>query len=265
MKVKITPNCMLACIFLVNIFFLANPLFAKAPERSFYQLTIYHIKDKMQEERLDKYLSEAFIPAVHRQGIKTVGVFKTANIDTATVKRIYVFIPYRSLKQLHSLLQTLDKDPLLAEKGSDYVNAKFNEAPYLRKESIIMQAFSGMPTLKKPVFNVPNNQRIYELRSYESATEKLYLNKVQMFNEDEIEIFERIGSQPIFFGEVLAGSKMPNLMYMTAYSDKASRDAHWKIFGNDPTWKRIVNLPKYKNNMTKADVYFLTPATYSDL
>ncbi len=86
-----------------------------------------------------------------------------------------------------------------------------------------------------------------------------------MFNHDEMEIFERIGSQPVFYGEVIAGSRMPNMMYMTSYSDKASRDAHWKTFGSDPAWKRISALPKYKNNMTRMDVQFLTPANYSDI
>jgi hypothetical protein len=263
MKFKLTTTCIISGLILLSSF-LTSPLIAKVPEKQFYQLIVYHIKDKAQEETIDKYLSEAYLPAIHRQGIPTVGVFKTANIDTATNKRIYVLIPYQSFKQFSGLQQALDKDKELASKGADYINAPFGNAPYLVKESIFMQAFDKMPVLKKPTFSSPKSERIYELRSYRSDTEKLYHNKVQMFNQDEMEIFERIGSQPVFYGEVLFGSQMPNLMYMTTYANKADRDAHWKTFGSDPKWKSISALPKYKNNMTKADVQFLTPADYSD-
>jgi hypothetical protein len=265
MRFKSTWIGFLIGFILINTFFITSPVLAKAPVREFYQLIVYHIKDKAQEERLDKYLSEAYVPALRRLGIKTVGVFKTANIDTAKDKRMYVLVPHQSLQQFHSLNQRLEKDQEYTTKGADYINASFDNAPYVRKESIIMQAFKNMPVLKKPVFNAPKNTRVYELRSYESATEKISLNKINMFNDDEMEIFVRIGSQPVFYGEVLAGSRMPNMMYMTSYSDKASRDAHWKTFGSDPAWKRISALPKYKKNMDRMDVQFLTPTSYSDI
>ena len=237
-----------------------------APASQFYQLLVYHVKDKRQEVITDKYLAEAWLPALHRAGLIQVGVFKTLGIDTASDKKIYVLTAYRSLDQFQKITKQLTTDRELAVKGVGYVDAKFNEPSYLRKESILMEAFSGMPTWKTPVFSNPKNERIYELRSYESATEKLYHNKVSMFNEGkEMDIFYRLGSQPMFYGEVLAGSRMPNLMYMTTYSDKKSRDAHWKSFGSDPEWKRLSALPEYQNNMQKAVVEFLVPADYSEL
>lgn len=265
MKSTISKGCFIVFFVCANMLLSTMPSFANAPSKQFYQLVIYHIENKTQEERIDNYLADAYLPAVHRSGIKTVGVFKTANIDTASDKRVYVFIPYQSLKQFHETTQLLDNDAELAVKGKDYLNASYDDAPYSRKESILLEAFSGMPMLKKPSFTSPKSERIYELRSYESATEKLYLNKVQMFNEDEMEIFERIGSQPVFYGKVLAGSHMPNLMYMTSYSTKSSRDEHWKTFGDDPKWKRISALPQYQHNTSKAVIQFLTPTEYSDL
>ncbi len=74
-----------------------------------------------------------------------------------------------------------------------------------------------MPVSKKPVLKSSSVEKVYELRSYESATEKLYLNKVDMFNAGgEITLFEQLGFNAVFYGMVLAGSKMPNLMYMTS-------------------------------------------------
>ena len=38
----------------------------------------------------------------------------------------------------------------------------------------------------------------------------------------------------MFYASVLAGARMPNLMYMTTFENQAERDAHWKTFGDDP-------------------------------
>lgn len=250
------------CLFTIS---LNAKSLVKPASRQIYQLLIYHIQDKNQEVRMDKYLSESYLPALHRSGIKTVGVFKTANIDTAKDKKIYVFIPFKSLTEFLKISKLTATDPQLAAQGKDYIDAAYNEAPYSRMESTLMEAFAGMPQLKKPSFSNPKSERIYELRSYESATEKLYRKKVSMFDKEEVEIFDRIGSQPIFYGEVISGSKMPNLMYITSYNNMQSRDEHWKTFGDDPKWKRVSTLPEYQKVVSKADIIFLTPADYSDL
>ena len=267
MKSKLTLRLITAAIVITNsLLSVTNVTAANAPARQFYQLLIYHVNNKTQEASTDKYLSEAWIPALHRAGIEKIGVFKTLGIDTATDKKIYVLTAFKSLTQFHKITQLLNGDKELGVKGAAYLEAKYDDAPYERKEAILMEAFAGMPVWKAPVFSNPKNERIYELRSYESATEKLYQNKVQMFNEgNEMEIFERIGSQPLFYGEVLAGSRLPNLMYITTYSDKKSRDEHWKVFVNDPAWKRLSALPEYQHNMQKANIDFLVPAEYSDI
>jgi len=90
-------------------------------------------------------------------------------------------------------------------------------------------------------------------------------NKVEMFNKGEIQLFEKLGFNAVFYGQVIAGGKMPNLMYITSFDNKASRDQHWKTFGSDPEWKVMSALPQYQNNVSKIDITFLTPTSYSKL
>lgn len=78
-------------------------------------------------------------------------------------------------------------------------------------------------------------------------------------------IFDKLGFNPVFYGEVLAGSRMPNLMYMTTFSNKASRDEHWKAFVDDSDWKKLSALPEYQNNVSHADIFLLFPTDYSDI
>ena len=120
---------------------------------------------------------------------------------------------------------------------------------------------SAAPNLKSAV-----NERVYELRSYESHTEKIHQNKVEMFNKgDEVGLFKRLGFNAVFYGEVVSGARMPNLMYMTTFDNQAARDEHWKAFSADSQWKTLSVMPEYQKNVSKNVQVFLRPTTYSDL
>lgn len=206
-----------------------------APPKEYYSILVYHLKDAAQETRLDAYLKDAFLPAVHKAGIAKVGVFKPIDNDTSSDRRIYVFVPGRSADQLLKLPQQLLSDNGYVTAGKDYIDAAWDQPIYSRMENIILEAFSGMPKMEAPALKAPKSERIYELRSYESATEKLHQNKVEMFNGgDEIAIFKRLDFNAVFYGDVLSGAHMPNLMYMTAFESRNARDGHWKSFTNDP-------------------------------
>ena len=87
-----------------------------------------------------------------------------------------------------------------------------------------------------------------------------------MFNEaGEINLFLNLGFQPVFFGEVISGAAMPNLMYMTTFSSSASRAEHWDAFRNSPEWTVMKEIEKYKNTVSHIDKYLLQPTDYSDL
>ena len=86
-----------------------------------------------------------------------------------------------------------------------------------------------------------------------------------MFNEgDEIGLFKKLNFNAVFYSEVIAGSHMPNLMYMTCFENKADRDAHWKSFVGDPFWKTLLAMPMYQHNVSHIDINFLRPTDYSD-
>ena len=87
-----------------------------------------------------------------------------------------------------------------------------------------------------------------------------------MFNAGgEIKLFARLGFNGIFYGAVATGSKMPNLMYLTAFENQAAREAHWKTFGSDPEWKTLSARPEYQHNVSHIDIVFLRPTAYSGL
>lgn len=241
------------------------PAYAFDVKRDYYEIKIYHLATPAQGQKVDKYLKDAFIPAMHRAGISKVGVFKPI-ADSVADKFIYVLIPYTSFDQFEKLPGILEKDAQYNTAGKEYIDAAYTDPPYARMESILLKAFEGMPSFFAPKFNTPVGDRVYELRSYEGHTEKIYRNKVQMFNQgDEIGLFNRLGFNAVFYGEVMVGSRMPNLMYMTSFENKASRDAHWKAFSADPQWKKLSAMPEYQHNVSKNTITFLKPAAYSEI
>lgn len=247
---------------------LTSFLYGKGPadaKQMYYELKIYRLKDPAKNTVIDKYLRDAFIPAMHRAGINNIGVFKPVQTDTASGKLVYVFIPYKTSEQYFNVITALEKDKVYAEAGKEFLDASYDDPPFTRYESIFMKAFSFMPEMKAPVYTTPRNERIYELRSYESATIEKARKKIHMFNEGgEMAIFEKIGSNAVFYGQVLFGSLKPRLMYMTTYANMKSHDEHWAAFRAHPDWKVLSAKDEYKNTVTKANPYLLYPTDYSD-
>ena len=240
--------------------------FSKAKSREFYQIKIYSIENEQQEQRMDKFLEDAYLPALHRAGISKVGVFKPNEDHELWGKAIFVWIPFRSLKQFEKLPAKLNNDQQYQQDGRDYIDAKHDNAPYKRIESILLKAFKDMPRHGIPKHDTPPAERVYELRSYEGPTEKLYRKKVEMFNEGgEVILFNSLEFHALFYGEVISGPTMPNLMYMTTFANKASQSEHWDAFRNHPDWLVLKEIEAYKNTVSKNVKYMLHPTDYSDL
>lgn len=236
-----------------------------AKTRDYYQIQVYKLSGKVQEEKMDHFLKAAYIPAMHRAGIKTVGVFKPIESDTTSGKRIYVWVPFTSLDHFNKIREKLNMDAIYQKDGAEVLNAPFDQVPYLRKESILLLSFHLNPNYFVPSFTTSPEKRIYELRSYEGPTENLFRKKVEMFNEGgEMALFKSLEFNAVFYAEVISGSTMPNLMYMTTFSDMESHDAHWNAFTKSPEWLKLKVMPQYLNTVSKAVKILLHPTDYSD-
>lgn len=245
------------------VLLVTNSGFAKT--RDFYQIQVYRLTGKAQEDKMDNFLKNAYLPALHKAGIKSVGVFKPIETDTTAGKRVFVWIPFTSLDHFLKIQDILGKDEAFQKSGIDFLGAPFDQVPFVRKESILLRAFQDAPNFNLPKLHTPHSARIYELRSYEGPTENLFRKKVHMFNEGgEMKIFTSLDFNAVFYAEVISGSTMPNLMYLTTYADMDSRKAHWDAFRNHPDWKTLSGLAEYKNTVSRSVIMLLHPTDYSD-
>ncbi|MGH2562985.1 MAG: hypothetical protein ACRDE5_00615, partial [Ginsengibacter sp.] len=113
-------------LFLISV---SSSLIAKS-QPDFYQIKIYHLKNEDQVAQVDAFLQNAYLPALHRKGIKNIGVFKPIANDTASVKFIYVLIPFKSIEQWRSMNDELNKDKTYTDASENFMNTPSDKAPY---------------------------------------------------------------------------------------------------------------------------------------
>jgi hypothetical protein len=129
----------------------------------------------------------------------------------------------------------------------------------------LLRAFDEMEKPDEPDLKADKAARVYELRSYESGSEKAAASKIDMMNDGgEMKIFKKLKFNAVFYGKVIAGSHMPNMMYMTAFNSMEERDARWKECGESSDWKKLAAQEEDQHNMSKATIWLLRPMDYSD-
>jgi len=251
------------------VFFLlfSFSLFAQTNKNKyhFFELKVYEYTTLEQEKVIDEFLSQAFLPFLHKNGRSSVGIFSNYGNDTTVLKKIYVLIPHRAIAEIPVLQKAFFLDEEHMAKGATYLDASSSRPAFSRITTYILEGFRFAPNLMLPNLKSSHNERVYELRSYESASEKKYWKKVEMFNEGgEIDLFARLNFNAVFYAEVVSGPTMPNLMYMTSFENMNDRNTHWKTFSNDPKWKELLSMKEYDQTVSKNVTTFLKAKSYSD-
>jgi hypothetical protein len=213
---------------------------AMAPSaRECYQLRKYTLQTGPQLTLTQNYFEHALIPALNRMAMAPVGAFKLdIGPETPTY---YLLIPSGSMEALVAVDFRLAEDAEFMKASAAFWGAPASAPAFVRMESWLMSAFAGWPKVIAP----KGEKRIFQLRTYESASYGGHVQKVKMFNEAEIGIFTRTGLAPVFFGDTLIGSRMPSLTYMLTFADVADLNAKWSVFVNDPAWKELSHRPEY--------------------
>lgn len=233
-------------------------------KKQFIEVRTYHLVDAAAEERLDGYLADALIPALSRQGLGPIGVLDQFGESEEGVM-VKVIIPGPSLESLLMAWKALDADSKYQSAAKGYLDTPRKETPLKRIKSELLYAFDCWPQVTVPKQKQAGKDRFFELRSYESSTEKLAALKVEMFNEGEVPIFLDAGIIPVFMGQALIGDQLPNLTYMVVFDDEAAMKANWPKFSKHPDWKTLSSVEKYKGTVSKNNKSYWVPKPYSQL
>ena len=234
------------------------------PMAEFYELRQYHLRVTMRQAFGD-YIRDVSVPAQNRAGIEPVGVF-SVGFGSGSPSML-VLLPHKDIGSVATVGDRLQADEEYRTRGREHHMRASTDPGYVRIDSQLMKAFSGMPRLEKPSGATAGQGRVFELRTYESHSKAAHRKKVEMFDRGEIEIFRKTGLAPVFFGSNLIGQNLPSLTYLLVFESLAAREANWQTFINDPDWKSLRATPGYEdsNIVSSIDSFILRPGPGSQI
>jgi hypothetical protein len=191
-----------------------------------------------QRGRATEFLGKTYAPALSQAGAVTVGLFSP--VIAADAPFILTLASYASLDAFDQVQTKVWNDEAFLK---DAERATSGPLLFQRMEVTLLKGFPGFPGIEAQAADPTRPARVFEMRTYESNTPLSLKKKVGMFEGGEIEIFRKSGFAPIFFGQQIAGVKMPSLTYMIAFDNAAARDACWRTFGTSPEWKKLSSAP----------------------
>jgi hypothetical protein len=238
---------------------------ARAEGNQILELRTYTLVDSAAEKKLDAYLEQALLPALLRQGLGPIGVFGQSGESEDGGIKVMVLVPGPDVESVTSATAKLSQDERYQQAAAGYLNNPAKEPIVKRIQSELLLSFDVWPKVVVPQQKNNNAPRLFELRIYESPTEKRGQLKVEMFNSGEVPIFLDCGVAPVFMGQALIGDKMPNLTYMTVYDSEAAREAAWKKFVKHPAWQTLSKIKKYDGTVSTIHKSDWRPKPYSQL
>ena len=231
--------------------------------KQYFELREYRLKSLDYAAKVDDYLTGALVPALNRLGAGPVGVFREIEQKPEPVR--FMLIPFDSIEQMAGVSAILARDEVYQKSAASYLATPRREAPLKRIRSELLVAMDCMPRVKVPELTRRHQDRVFEMRSYESPTERYGELKVEMFNSGEVPIFLDCGITPVFLGQALVGDLMPNLTYLTVYPSLEAKAEAWKKFPKHPEWKKLTAIPKFKGSVSKSHKWVLAPVPGSQL
>jgi len=238
-----------------------------AGNKEYLELRLYTFATTEKRDAYAKFLKDVGVPALNRIGIDRVGVWNTDwKKDGAKDKNVYMYVllPHKTIESFATARQRLLADKTYVAGATEAIYGAPKKDPvYKRIESSLLLSFDSVPKVEVPTKAAT---RIFQLRIYESHTEERGQRKIHMFDKGgEVALFRKKGLDPVFFGESLIGTKVPNLTYMVGFDTPEAGKAAWKGFGPSPEWQKMSKDPFYKDTVSNITNLFLTPTEASQI
>jgi len=230
-----------------------------SPKKQIYEWRIYTLTG--DGTALDEFFKSTLLPAYNQRNI-TVGAFSLytpQGQEPSEKEQRYLLFVYPDLKTYTEVRRSIWNDKNFMDAARPFFETTAPNPVYSEYETYLCEAFDKIPAMRMP----DKNRTLFEFRCYHSPNEEANLRKIKMFNVAEIDLFDKVGIHSVCYGEILSGTHMPALIYLTWHQDEAARNAAWDAFGKHPDWDRLKNDPEYKNTATNNIIKLLSPLPYS--
>jgi hypothetical protein len=225
----------------------------------YYELQTYRLHSGAQVGRLAGWLEKRALPLLQKAGIGPVGVF-TIEVGLH-VPSVLVLIPYPSLAEMET---TRFRRASQADWDAARADLEAGGDPFYRLDTMVLRATPFCPPLKAFAAGDPVH-KVFELRIYETPTQKQLGYLHDRFAGGEIDVFHKSGIHPVLYADTIIGPNQYNMTYLTPFENLEQREKAWAAFRDDPVWlklreesiRRGGDIVRNNSNM------LLTPAAYS--
>ena len=228
------------------------------------ELRRYRLRSGALASRFAAYAKDALVPALGRAGLAPIGAWNVAmGPDSPT---LHLLLPHPDATAVVTLDARLEADAEYRRAAAGSLALPPVDPPFLSCDSSLHAAVGTMPGIEKPAGPAAGKSRVFELRTYRSATEAASRRKIEMFEAGgELALFRRVGLNTVFFGRDLVGGGLPSLTYMVVFADDAAREKAWAAFREHPEWVRMRDDPRYADTVSSIDSSLLRPTDYSQV
>jgi len=200
---------------------------------SYFELMYIHMQSGSQPPRMTKWLETRLMPICQKHGFGPMGFF---NVEVGPeLPTAVVIFNYPSLTEMEAQWGRLNADP-------DYSTAvgevERDEPAFYRTEAMLLRSTPFCPPFSATPEGQPPN-KLYEMRIYESPTNRQLSFLHDRFAGGEIDIFHKSGINPILYADTVFGPNLPNMVYLIPFQSADHREKAWTTFRNDPDWIRI--------------------------
>ncbi len=228
---------------------------------SYFEFYYIHMQNGSQTARMAKWLENRLMPICQKHGFGPMGIF---NVTVGThIPTTVILFSYPSLTEMEAQWGKLSADP---DYAAAIEEVEKDEPAFYRVESTLLHSTAFCPALAATPAGAPPH-KLYELRIYESPTNRQLGYLHDRFAGGEIDVFHKSGIYPILYADTVFGSNQPNMAYFIPFESEAQREKAWATFGADPDWIRIRDESvrhggEIVRNITNM---FLSPASFSML
>ncbi len=232
-------------------------------QQRYVLLEIFYTPNKEKRAALAEKFDKDLIAQRHEIGFDKVGVF-TINDELMAGDKGYDSAKYDGA--VFVVQETDSVDLLLTyQRRNANLPQKFNltdDLDFIDEEVVALRAFVSQPQIDVPN---TNPERVLQLRTYNSPNYDRNFCKESMFEDGELELFRKCGMAPVFFGNALFGSWVPNVTYMLSFPNDDARREGWGKFVGSDEWKKMSKDPKYERTATRIRNLFLRPTANSEI
>lgn len=227
----------------------------------YFELRFYRFKQGDQGRRLNEWASQRLLPMMKKHNFGPAGFFTVVVGPTPTLVGL---LSYPGMAEREAAWRRLGSDPDWT-KAVEALEAG-EEPPFERADSLLLRAtpYSPEPGVSAEPRKPP---RYFELRIYESPTERQLRALNRRFANHTTGFFSKYGIGQVFYGECVIGSGMPNLTYMTVTDTLADREKAWGAFGADPEWgkAREASIKESGQIVSRITSMLMRPTVYSPI